>query len=130
MSKPSYKPSDISFSNIADMYISELRRGVELPIEVLAQTFPHLADQIRADLPALALIEKSMEKKKKPPTVKTSQLIGGCRIIRELGRGAMGTVYEAEQLDVGRSVALKVIPLEGNQSAIERFEIEAKAMGR
>lgn len=112
------------------MYISELRRGVELPIEVLAQTFPHLADQIRADLPALALIEKSMEKKKKPPTVKTSQLIGGCRIIRELGRGAMGTVYEAEQLDVGRSVALKVIPLEGNQSAIERFEIEAKAMGR
>ena len=130
MSKALYKPSDVSFSNLADMYISELRRGVELPIEILAKTFPHLEEQIRADLPALALIEKSLGKNKKPPTVKFSDLIGGCRIIRELGRGAMGTVYEAEQIDVGRSVALKIIPLERSQSAIERFEIEAKAMGR
>lgn len=130
MSKASYKPSDVSFSDLADMYISELRRGVELPIDVLVKSFPHLQEQIRTDLPALALLERSVEKRKSPPKVNTSELIGGCRIIRELGRGAMGIVYEAEQLDVGRSVALKIIPLEGNQSAIDRFEIEAKAMGR
>lgn len=130
MSQSSFNPSDISFSNIADMYISELRRGVELPVDILAATFPHLADQIRKDLPLLALIEKSVSKKKKATTDRKSFVIGGCRVIRELGRGAMGIVYEAEQIDVGRKVALKVIPLEGNRSAIERFEVEARAMGR
>ncbi len=56
------------------------------------------------------------------------RLTGGFRLVRELGRGGMGIVYEAEELDSGRIVALKVLAQELSVAgeAFERFRREAR----
>ncbi|MBL8861227.1 MAG: protein kinase [Planctomycetes bacterium] len=53
---------------------------------------------------------------------------GGFRLVRELGRGGMGVVYEAQEVDSGRVVALKVLAAELSVSgeAFERFRREAR----
>ncbi len=55
--------------------------------------------------------------------------LGEYRILRELGRGGMGVVYEAEQVPLGRRVALKVLPFAAaiDPKQRQRFQIEAQA---
>ncbi|OWK40810.1 serine/threonine protein kinase [Fimbriiglobus ruber] len=55
--------------------------------------------------------------------------LGDFRIVREIGRGGMGVVYEAEQVSLGRKVALKTLPLGigGTGPRQERFRHEARA---
>ncbi len=55
--------------------------------------------------------------------------IPGFKITRELGRGAMGVVYQAIQTNLDRSVAIKLL-LTGSESLYKRFELEANALGR
>jgi eukaryotic-like serine/threonine-protein kinase len=54
------------------------------------------------------------------------------RIVREIGRGAMGVVHEAFHVDLGRTVALKVLPSEhaGSPERVERLRAEARAIAR
>ena len=53
-------------------------------------------------------------------------------IVRLVGRGGMGAVYEARQLDLERRVALKILPQELGADAVfaERFRREARVLGR
>src|SRR5262245_21464926 len=55
--------------------------------------------------------------------------LGDFELVREIGRGGMGVVYEAQQVSLRRKVALKVLPpgLGLTSQAISRFEREARA---
>jgi serine/threonine protein kinase len=66
------------------------------------------------------------------PTAATIPAITGFRIIREIGRGGMGVVYEAVEEVLSRRVALKVLPVGvlHRHKQVERFEREAKAAAR
>src|SRR5580700_6976902 len=66
------------------------------------------------------------------PTAAMFPAIAGFRIIREIGRGGMGVVYEAEEEVLSRRVALKVLPVGvlHRHKQVERFEREAKAAAR
>lgn len=56
-------------------------------------------------------------------------LLGKYKVLREIGRGGMAAVYEAEQLALGKKVAIKVLAAElsGSNIVIERFFREARA---
>ncbi len=59
----------------------------------------------------------------------TPSVLGDYRIIREIGRGGMGVVYEARQMSLSRRVALKVLPFAAilDQRQLQRFKNEALA---
>jgi serine/threonine protein kinase/WD40 repeat protein len=75
-------------------------------------------------------VRKAMSGRSAP--LDPTQQVGDYRLVREVGRGGMGVVYEAEQISLNRRVALKVLPpqVSTNAQMLERFRREAKAAAK
>ena len=119
---------------LADQFLKELQSGQQSTVDEFAARHPQHAAEIRRLFPMIAAMEHWKSRKEPEvlnrPSKDLSNLseLGDYRLIRTVGRGGMGVVYEAVDLESGRRVAVKVMQWRGiDQSrARQRFEQEAR----
>jgi serine/threonine protein kinase len=130
---------DASFIDaLADEFLQRYRRGERPRIAEYIARYPDHADAIRELLPSLVMLESLARGKSQGSRysvlsgVRRPEILGDYRILQEVGQGGMGIVYEAEQISLGRHVALKILPfqLARNPRAVERFQREARAVAK
>jgi len=127
---------------LAEEFLDRKRRGETPTLREYLQRYPELADEIHDLFPALLMMEDlgedsgattgSLAADGAAAVTTRLQRLGDYRILREIGRGGMGVVYEAEQESLGRRVALKVLSSAAliDPQQVRRFEREAKAAAR
>ena len=112
---------------VLDGYLAALKAGERPDRERLLAEHPDIAAQLEACLAGIEFIHGGSA-----GAQPAGKRLGEFRIIREIGHGGMGAVYEAEQLSLGRHVALKVLrfgPV-SDQDAIQRFTREAETIAK
>jgi len=113
-------------------YLAEIEAGRSPNHQEYLARYPELRDALSECLEGIDLAQslKPMAPEATPVMTEfpTSPL-GDFQIVREIGRGGMGVVYEAVQLSLGRRVALKVLPFAAALDAkhLQRFKTEAQA---
>jgi serine/threonine protein kinase len=121
---------------VADEFLKAIEAGEQPEVEEYAARHPEIAAILRDVLPALTLMnpsrsngESNDESNGHTADYLTDKTLGDFRLVREIGRGGMGVVYEAEQISLGRTVALKVLPFAAmlDSRQLARFRNEARA---
>lgn len=126
---------DDLFDSVAADYLARFRSGERPSVDDYASRYPEVADEIRELFPTMLAIERMKLQKEHSSDGRASlgarriERLGDFRIIREIGRGGMGVVFEAEQQSLGRRVALKVLPPNAllDEAQVRRFHREARA---
>ena len=116
-------------AQVVDEFRAEQRAGAEPDIEEYAARYPHAASLLRKVLASWRLIGLSAGGAANPAEEVVTGILGDYRLLREVGRGGMGVVYEAQQISLGRSVALKVLPFAATMDPrhLQRFHNEARS---
>jgi len=119
--------------DLVEEFLAGKRAGKAPTLEEFIARHPEQADEIRELFPMIAAMEDAKADRQFGPSgrirlgaARPSRL-GEFRILREIGRGGMGVVFEAHQESLDRRVALKVLPRTiQNPQVIERFQREAR----
>jgi serine/threonine protein kinase len=124
---------DAAAALLVEELIDKLQAG-EADVEAFLAAHSEHAVTLRRLLPALRLmadLSNAPEDEGRPFAGDAAPLgeLGDFRLVREVGRGGMGVVYEAEQLSLRRRVALKMLPLAAalEPRQLQRFRNEAVA---
>jgi WD40 repeat protein/serine/threonine protein kinase len=139
--------TDAALADWVEELANRIQGGEAVDVEAYAREFPERAEELRRLLPTIEMMAAFGSAPAGDATSShwhglASQsaaghdgplgTLGDFQILREVGRGAMGVVYEAAQESLGRRVALKVMG--GNRlrdpRLLERFQREARAAAR
>jgi WD40 repeat protein/serine/threonine protein kinase len=130
--------ADPDLAVLVDELTDRLQAGEAVDLEAFLGRHPEHAGPLRQLVSALEMIGElkgsaaravaAPAAAGRDPRLEAGEL-GDFRIVREIGRGGMGVVYEAEQRSLGRRVALKVLPLAAalDSRQLQRFQLEAHA---
>ncbi len=130
---------DPVLDEVIEEMANRLQAGEPVDGAAILARYPDRADSIRRLLPAMEVMAEFGVSASRlaaagvspglSPLTGELGTLGDFRILREVGRGGMGIVYEAEQMSLGRRVALKVLPFAGAMDShqLRRFRTEAQA---
>jgi serine/threonine protein kinase len=135
---PSAVNGSVGLEQLLEEFAGRLEAGEAVDIAAFTAAHPEHAEQLRRVLPTMLVLadlgrSASAGGAAPPSTGSDSEaapgMLGDFRIVREVGRGGMGIVYEAEQVSLGRRVALKVLPFAATMDPrhLQRFHNEARA---
>jgi tetratricopeptide (TPR) repeat protein len=129
---PERDPLDV----LAEDFARRCRGGNPPSVNAYAEQYPQWAGALRELLPPVARMEELKRLRQGAPHLPAAgpplERLGDYRILREVGRGGMGVVYEAVQESLSRQVALKVLAPQAlpDPRKRERFQREAQAAAR
>ncbi len=134
---PQWDPDREPVEELAAEFAERCRTGQRISVEQFAQQHPELADQLRELLPAVEAMERLNTRRmgsgiSSVGWLPVTEQLGDFRVVAEIARGGMGIVYEAEQVTLGRRVAVKVLPQQALRSDrdVQRFQREAQTAAK
>ena len=129
---------DQALGLLIDELTARIQAGEPVDVNAYAEAHPQHAEALRRLVPALHLLADLGRSAPVGSASGASAVahadgptgtLGDFHLLREVGRGGMGIVYEAEQISLGRRVALKVLPFAAamDPKHLQRFKNEAQA---
>lgn len=130
---PIYLDEDELFEMVAADFTRRCRSRERPNVEEYVRRYPQIAELLRTLLPTIAAVEGAKSHSGhtgggRAVIRKMPERLGDFRLLREIGSGGMGVVYEARQESLERNVAVKVLPPQvlNDERSLKRFEQEAR----
>lgn len=137
---PNEPAVEVCIEELVEHFLDQIRNGARPTIQSYKDRNPSLADEIEELFPVVAAMEGWKDQETAANGGRNSlggvtiERLGDFRMIREIGRGGMGIVFEAVQESLNRRVAIKILPPMDSSSTLtatgegtgERFRREAQ----